>query len=266
MILMTIASTAVILNSFSSDAVIIDKGINPLAVTEKLIYYPTMHGDFKVVAMVHMALIITITLYGSIKILIHTPKKLKKYSWLNVLGNYTWGIQPVWIQLTNWEEYIPGIATISIAIGILLVAIVFIKEPRLAYVLPFKAYRLMIQRTNTGIVLFKHDWNQLETEFSENIFSGMMQAISTMFGETINKGNVRKIKFEEAEITFIASKEVALACILISSDISLSLSSSFNKFSKDVFKDAVNIEPNSHAVNNYDQGRILVQKHFPFIP
>jgi hypothetical protein len=32
-----------------------------------------------------------------------------------------------------------------------------------------------------------------------------------------------------------------------------------------VFKDSSAIE-NVHAVNNYDNGHLLVQKHFPFIP
>ena len=53
--------------------------------------------------------------------------------------------------------------------------------------------------------------------------------------------NVKKIKFEEAEITFKASREVPLACILISSDSSITLRSSFDKFADDVFKDYKNI-------------------------
>ena len=260
MMLITISSTAVVIFSFLPDAMIIETGTNPL--TGKLIDYPTMSGNFKTVAMVHMFLIICVALYGSLKILIYSPIMLKLYAWLNFLGNITWGILPVLIQFTHFEDIIPGIATICMGVGVLIVAIVFIREPKLAYILRFKAYRIMIQRTNTGIIVFKHDWNPLETEFSENIFSGMMSAVSTMFDQTINKGNVRGIKFDEAEITFIAGKE--LACILISSDSSITLRSSFDRFAKDVFRDPT-IEKNVHAVNNYDNGSFLVQKHFPFI-
>jgi len=87
-----------------------------------------------------------------------------------------------------------------------------------------------------------------------------------MFDLTINQGNIRKIKFEEAEITFKASKKVPLACILISSDSSITLRSSFDKFADDVFKDYKNIEKNSHSTNKYANGIVLLEKHFPFIP
>ncbi len=257
-ILMTITSTAVFILSFSPNAVTIE--------TEASSQYPTFHGYFKVAAIIHMILVISVFAYGSIKIHIYTPENLKKYSMLNVLGAYLWGIQPLWFQFTYLEKETPGISTASMAAGILIIAAIFIKKPKLAYILPFKTYRIMIQRTNTGIILFKHDWNELEAPDGENIFSGNLSAINTIFDLSINKGNVKKIKFEEAQITFKASKEVPLACILISSDSSITLRSSFDKFADDVFKDYKNIEKNSHSTNKYDNGIALLNKHFPFIP
>ncbi|MHA1561620.1 MAG: hypothetical protein ACTSPA_05790 [Promethearchaeota archaeon] len=266
MILTTIFSSFVVILSldlnnfpaFNPDAIIIEEtGISP---------YPTMHGNFRIAVMLASVLLVSIAVYGSIKILIHTPKNLKKYSLLNVFGTYLWGIQPIWIQVTHLEKYFPGIATGSMAIGLLIIAITFLKEPKLAYILSFKTYRILIQRTDSGTVLFQHDWNPLETEFSEKTFSGMMQAINTMFDKTINKGNVRKIKFDEAEITFKVSEKVPLACVLITSDSSITLRTSFNKFANDVFKDYSNIEKNDHSMNNYENGSIFLEKHFPFIP
>ena len=258
-ILMTISSTAVVLLSFlQDDAVIIE--------TEARTPYPTFNGDFKIAAIIQMILVVLVFVYGSIKIYIYTPGNLKKYSMLNVLGTYLWGIQPLWFQFTDLEKDTPGISTASMAVGILIIAIIFIKKPKLAYILPFKTYRIMIQNTNTGIIFFKHDWNKLEAPDSENIFSGIMQAISTIFEHTINKGKVKKIRFEEAEITFKASEKVPLACILISSDSSITLRSSFDKFANDVFKDDINIEKISHSMNKYDNGNVFLIKHFPFIP
>ncbi len=244
--------------AFNPDAIIIDEtAVSP---------YPTMHGNFRIAVMIASILLVSIAVYGSFKILIHTPKNLKISSLLNVLGTYLWGVQPLWIQVTDLEKKFPGISTGSMAIGILIIAIIFIKEPKLAYILPFKAYRILIQRTDNGTIFFQHDWNQLETEFNEKTFSRMMQAISSMFKKTINKGNVRKIKFDEAEITLKVSEEVPLACILISSDSSITLRNSFIKFANDIFKDYINIEKNAHSMNNYDDGIILLEKHFPFIP
>ncbi|MHA1510622.1 MAG: hypothetical protein ACTSRX_02760 [Promethearchaeota archaeon] len=266
MILTTITSCFILILSldldnfpaFNPDAIIIDEtGVSP---------YPTMNGNFRLAVMIASVLLVSIAIYCSLKILIHTPKNLKKYSLLNVFGTYLWGIQPIWIQITDLEQNYPGIATGSMALGLLIISITFLKEPKLAYILPFKTYRILIQRTDSGTVLFQHDWNQLDTEFSEKTFSGMMQAINTMFDKTINKGNVRKIKFDEAEITFKVGEEVPLACVLISSDSSITLRTSFNKFANDVFKDYNNIEKNDHSINKYDNGIILLEKHFPFIP
>ena len=244
--------------AFNPEAIIIDEtAASP---------YPTMYGNFRIAVLVASILLVSIAVYGSLKILIHSPKNLKIYSLLNVLGTYLWGVQPVWIQVTTLEQNFPGIATGSMAIGILIIAIIFIKEPKLAYILPFKAYRILIQKTDNGIVLFQHDWNQFETDFREKTFSRMMQSINSMFNKTINKGNVRKIKFDEAEITLKVSEEVPLACILISSDSSITLRNSFSKFANDVFKDYINIEKNAHSLNNFDNGIILLEKYFPFIP
>ena len=225
--------------------------------------YLILVGNIWIAIMIIAVFTASVAIYGSLKILIHTPKSLKIYSLLNVLGTYLWGIQPLWIEVTELEKMFPGIAIGSMAIGMLIIAIIFIIEPKLAYILTFKAYRIIIQDTKSGNIVFKHDWNKLETLDSEKIFSGMMQAIRTMFDKTINKGNVRKIKFDEAEITFKVSKEAPLACILISSDSSITLRNSFTKFADDVFKDYKNIEKNSHSMNKYDN---LLVKHFPFIP
>jgi len=266
MILTTITSSFVVILSldlnnfpaFNPDAIIIEEtGTIP---------YLTMHGSFQIAVMIALVLLVSLAIYGSLKMLIHTPKNLKKYSLIYVLGTYLMGVQPIWIQFTELEKNFPGITTGSMALGILINAIIFIKEPKLAHILPFKAYRIIIQNTKSGNIVFKHDWNKLETEFSEKVFSGMMLAINTMFDKTISKGNVRKIKFDEAEITFKASEEVLLACILISSDSSITLRNSFSQFANDVFKDYNNIKKNAHSMSKYDNGIVLLEKHFPFIP
>jgi hypothetical protein len=248
--LMTITSTALIIFSFS-DAIVTDD-------------IPKFVGKFRDAALTQMTLICAIFIYGSLKILIYTPKNLKLYSLLNLLGTFLIAGPPLFYQYKNFELSI--LASLSLLAGILINGVIFFKEPTLAFLIPFKTYRIIIQRTNSGIILFKHDWNELEAQDSENIFAAFISAISSCFDQTINKGNVREIKFEEALITFKASKQVPLACILISSSSSITLSSSFNKFANDVFKDYVNIEKDAHSMNKYDKGTELLEKYFRFIP
>ena len=259
MIVTTILSSAVILLSIlQDDAVVIE--------TDAVSSYPTMHGDFRIVTLLHMIWLASVTFYGNLKVFIHTPKHLRFYSFLNVFGNYLWGIQPLWIQFVGLEKTYPGIATGSQAIGILIVAVVLIKEPKLAYILPFKVYRLLIMDTHSGIILYKHDWNELKAESSENIFSGMLQAISTMFDHTINKGNVREINFDEAILTLKISKKAPVACILISSSISRTLRSSFNNFSMEVFSDYEKLDEEPLVKGNYEKGNKILANYFPFVP
>ncbi len=258
MIITTITSSAVVLLSFNSDAIIIN--------TDAFTPYPTMNGDFRIAALIQMIWLILVSFYGNFKVFLHTPKHLKFYSFLNVFGNYLWGIQPIWIQFVHLEEKFPGIATGSMAIGILIVALVLIKEPKLAYILPFKVYRILIMDTKSGIIHYKHDWNELKAESSENIFSGMLQAISTMFDHTINKGNVREINFDEAVLTLKISSKAPVACILISSSISRTLRSSFNDFSMEVFNDYENLKENPLIKRNYEKGNIILENYFPFVP
>ena len=259
MIITTVVSSAVMLLSImQNDAVIIK--------TDAKSTYPTMHGDFRTVALVQMIWLIAVAFYGNLKVFIHTPKHLKFYSFLNVFGNYLWGIQPLWIQFADIEDDFPGIATGSMGIGILIVAIVLIKEPKLAYILPFKVYRILIMDTHSGIILYKHDWNELKAKSSENIFSGMLQAISTMFDHTINKGNVREINFDEAILTLKISKKAPVACILISSSISRTLRNSFNDFSSEVFSDYEDLNEEPLIKKNYENGNTILANYFPFVP
>ncbi len=258
MIITTVLSSAVVLLSFSPDAVIIEwEAVTP---------YPTMHGNFRRAALFQMIWLIFISVYGSVKVFIHTPKKLNFYSFLNLFGTYLWGVQPLWIQFTHLEKQFPGIATGSMAIGILIIALVLIKQPKLAYILPFKVYRLIVMDTKSGVLLYKHDWNELEAQSSENILSGMLQAISKMFNQTINKGNVREIKFDEAILTLKESSKTPVACILISSSISKTLKSSFEDFANEVFRDYENVKEESLIRENYEKGNSTIEKYFPFVP
>ena len=216
-----------------------------------------MAGNFRIAVLIQSILLVSVAVYGSLKIFIHTPKKLKKYSSLNLFGTYLWGVQPIWIQFVGFEEIFPGIATGSMALGILLIAIIFIKNPKLAYILPVKVYRILIHNTKTEKTIFKHDWNRLDINSSEDFFSRMIQSINTVFEKTISKGNIREIEFDEAIATFKVRKDLPLVCALISSHSSITLRKAFNNFADDVF---YNFEKNE--IN----GKALLEKFFPFIP
>ena len=259
MIIATISSSAIMFFSFlQDDAVIIEEN----AMTQ----YPTFNGNFRYATLIQVSFFILVTTYGNLKVFFHTPHNLKFYSFLNLFGTYLYGIQPLLIQFTHLEKKFPGMANGSMAIGTLLISIVFIKQPKLAYILPIKVYKILILDTKGSNVLYKHDWNELEAASSENIFSCMIQAISTMFDETLNKGNLREIKFDEAILSLKISKKTAIACILISSSFTKTLRSSFNDFSNEVFTDYENLKNEPSIKEKYEKGNTILENYFPFVP
>ena len=258
MVIVTISSSTILILSFLPNAVIIKR--------DGTTQYATFTGNFRIAALIQVTLFILIITYGNLKVFLHTPKHLKFYSFLNLFGTYLYGIQPLWIQFTHLEDIFPGIVNFSMAIGTLVISLVIINQPKLAYILPLKVYRILIMDTKSGIILFKHDWNELKAEASEEIFSCMIQAISIMFDQTINKGKVRNIKFDEAVLTLNISMKTPIACIIISSSISKTLRNSFSNFSKEVFHDYEDLKENSLLKQNYEKGKIVLENYFPFVP
>jgi len=258
MIIVTISSSSIMILSFLPNAVIIKRDASTL--------FMTFNGNFRYAALIQVFLFVLITTYGNLKVLLHTPKHLKFYSCLNLFGTYLYGIQPLWIQFTHLEDYFPGATNGSMAIGTLLISIVIIQHPKLAYIIPLKVYRILIMDTKSGLILYKHDWNELKATSSENILSGMLQAVNKMFDQTINKGNICDIKFDEAILTYEKSKKMSIACVIISNKISRILRTSFKDFAEEVFNDYENTNENSALKKNCEKCEIILEKHFPFVP
>ena len=80
--------------------------------------------------------------YYSIKIYRQAPQNLKKYSIL-FLGGTTvllWGVAgSVLLRITL---IIPGLGIILAAIAVLFISIILVRQPKLAFILPFQAIRL----------------------------------------------------------------------------------------------------------------------------
>ncbi len=76
----------------------------------------------------------------------------------------------------------------------------FAKKPKLGYVLPFKALRLTIINTESGIAIFTHDWTKDESLVDNVLFSGMMQGISGILNESLKKGNIKEIILDKANL------------------------------------------------------------------
>jgi hypothetical protein len=160
---------------------------------------------------------------------------------------------------------VPGIMSILIGISSSLVLIAFAKEPKLGY-FPPRALRLLVVETKGGISLFTHTWRAGEQFVGEDLFSGMVHGISLFLQESLNKGNMREIRLDEATLIIQPIKNTPVACVLVASRASQALREALRRFATrfyDEFSDAFGAFQN---VDAFSPAAALIKECFPFIP
>ena len=163
------------------------------------------------------------------------PNVLKKYTRLLFLGAFIITIvgSVLFIAL---DKYVPGMFFITFAIGSVLISIAFYKQPRLAFFLPFKALRMIVVNTESGISLYTYTWLKEEADVDKNLISGMVQGISLILKQSLKRGNVREISLDEGVMIIHRSSQFDIACVLISSRSSRALREALEAFAERFYK------------------------------
>ena len=142
----------------------------------------------------------------------------------------------------------------------------FIREPRLAYILPFKAERLLVLETIGGIPLYSHTWDTGSNLIDEDLFSGMIQGVSVIVRESINKGDVQEIKIAEAILLMKRDENHPVICVLVANKASKFLRDALDGFAKQFFKMFSKGFNNPTLVSQFYGASKLVEQFFPFVP
>ncbi len=207
-----------------------------------------------------------IHIFYNAKILWVAPNNLKFPAFMELLGVIFLAPGALITLVLGTNLIISGISFLFIGLGTLPVAIVFAKYSKLSYILPFKALRLTIIETNSGIAIFNHVWNKLDDLVDEQLFSGMLQAISQILNESLKRGNVQEIRMDRAVLFVKRLPSNPIACILASTKSSSSLQHALDSFSDHFSKDFALFFDNPHMIDNFDSAKKLVEIYFPFIP
>ncbi len=205
--------------------------------------------------------------YYMAKIHLNAPKNLRFYSGLNLVGAIMTGILSSILVAVGISMIIPGSALAIISCGALLMSIAFVAQPKLAFVLPFKATSLTVIEANSGIPLFTHSWSKKEDLIDESVFSGMLSGITSFVDIALGKGNIREIHLDQAILILERHEKSPVAYVLVATKSSPSLRNALNsfaeKFSKkflhDLSTDVVDTE-------EYEAASELVLSCFPFVP
>jgi hypothetical protein len=158
-------------------------------------------GRFEMAIIVALIYYVVTILIFATKLHYGSPKNLRKYSRILLLAGVLWAIVlPIVIGFGLDRTLLPGLDGIIVAIGLVLVSIAFYKEPKLAYVLSFKALRLMVIKSDSGIPIYTKTWNKSKELANEALFSGIVQGIGLILKESVNQGDVNEIIMDQGVV------------------------------------------------------------------
>ena len=150
-------------------------------------------------------------------------------------------------------------------IGAFITIMVILKDPRIIYILPFKAYRILVVDTIASVALFKYDWAKAG-EVEENIFTMMIQAIGSVLDDILKKGDVQEIQMDRAVILINHNNENSIASVLIASKSSKSLRYGLKRFNEEFVTQFQKTLEDSRKVSDFVEGSKIVEQVFGFVP
>lgn len=194
----------------------------------------------------------------------NAPGRMRRYSIMNLWGAIAMGLVGPFVALFSVNPLI----TLSVGIGMIFTSIAFTRMPHLAYILPFRVYRLTVLDNCSGLQLFTNDWNVASTLFNPDLFSGMLHGLSGILNETLQKGFPREIHLEHAVVLFERIEGLPLTFVLIASKTSQFLRRSLYLFSNSFAQlFGGSLSPHRSIIKtDFSPAKSLVNSTFPFIP
>ena len=204
---------------------------------------------------------ITLYVLWGISTWIKAPPSLRKSAiWLVgglVLAGALLGMAHLFWEVTG--NYLPLIIGIAGLFNI----IILILEPSLLFVLPFKAYRLLVLAKHSGLALYDHRWTK--DTIDEDLLSGLISAIKSMGEDVLQKGGIKEITWEKGILLFHLGQTVNVA--LLTSKKSSFLITSVAQFTEAFetrFRDTLRFNP--QEMSAFRSTETLVREIFPHIP
>lgn len=206
--------------------------------------------------------------YYLFKIYRVAPFKLKKYTFLSFIGGILFGIvTPILVIINFILDQDSGLSILLGSIGMLtIVTTVFIKNPKLAFILPFKVMRLSVVNSGSGTLLFSHNWKSGKEIKDDDIVSMMFQGIITILKESLGKGDLQELNLENAVVIAQKSIQFPIVYILIATSTSKSLRNGLNSFIKHFELKFFNMIENAIDLSVFSSASKIVLQSFSFLP
>jgi len=207
-------------------------------------------------------------IYFTIKIYSKSPRSMKKDAFIFIIGGIFFILIPVIFQFFPYFGLNMDLTLetqLSVGIGILITAYISRRQPKLAYVLPFRATRLTVLDSHRGISIFDHVWDKTST-IDDVLFGGMMQGITVILNETIGRGNIRQIELEHAILLVYREEKYPVVFVLLSNEFNTSLRLALKQFAEKFYLEFSDKFEDLSNVSQFDPASKLIEEVFPFIP
>jgi len=199
------------------------------------------------------------------ELLAKAPQSLKHDATRYFLGVFFCLIAII-TMISGIMQVLPGILALLGAIGAVLMVSAYGKQPKLLFILPFKALRLVVMDTESGISLFTHTWNAGSNLIDDDLFTGMLQGINSIVKESVKRGAVQEIRMADAIIMTSYDNRYPIACVLIATNPSKSLRDSLHLFAQQFTTRYNTCFDNYNEVSQFSGASDMINACFPFVP
>ena len=203
--------------------------------------------------------------YYLLKVHIKAPQNLKDDTKYLVVAAVLLGpIGPVLFAYFN--TYVPGIMFIPFSLGVLITSVVFTRQPKIAFILPFKALRLTVFKIEGGSNLYTYDWESGKSLIDKDLFAAMIDGISSLLRDSIQSGEIREVKMENAALIIQKSENFNIAHVIIATHASKALREGLISFSKKFDEKFSEYIDQAYEVSRFSTATELVSQYFSFLP
>ncbi|TFG21754.1 MAG: hypothetical protein EU532_14945 [Promethearchaeota archaeon] len=205
-----------------------------------------------------------IIFYWGLKTWKNAPFLIKKDATIFFIGIILSTIFPSLTIFIENENYLLGniLCYSFLNIGLIIFIYAIIKEPKLLYILPFTVYRILV-KDKYGYLLFDHDWS--DSDISEVMFTGFINAVQFMSEEVMNIGGLVDINLKQGMLILHESKTITVG--LVTSKSSKLLRDTLVNFSEDFEQQFERqLKQKINDKSEYDPAYLLIDKHFSNFP
>jgi len=220
-------------------------------------------GLFGVIALIFSGIPMWYLFYWGLKTWLNAPFLIKKEASIFFIGAlFVFPFGFIFYALYLYDPIFILYSDITIMVGGLIFMFTAVREPKLLYILPFTIYRIIV-KDRDGHPLYDHDWS--ESNISETIYTGFLNAVQLMSEEVMQIGGVLNINLEDGILILRESEQITVG--LLASKSSKLLIDSVVKFTAD-FEENFSHELKNSVKNmsQYENAFSLIEKYFSNFP